>query len=244
MKLRRDILTFAVGIAIVSSAACFLVKRSPAVDTSHQTIIVGGVERVFRVTVPDRLLRPAPVVFAFHGMGDSAESMAAYSRLDRVAADNGFLLIYPAGRKAQWTVSGRDPATRGQNPDIQFFDALLTQVDSQYDIDLDRVYLMGMSNGSSFVQILAHARSSSIAAVVAHSGPRPRLLNDSEFPFPVLMIVGSDDFCVGSMQSNLVDYRAAGHEAEIIVVEGLGHAWSLHSNDAAWSFLVSHTLPH
>ena len=101
---------------------------------------------------------------------------------------------------------------------------------------------MGMSNGVSLVQLLANARSSTVAAVVAHSGPRPRPLKNAEHPFPILLIVGSDDFSAGAMQENLDYYRSTGHDAELIVVDGLGHAWSTRNNAAAWRFLVDRRL--
>jgi|GEM_PF-2769651 len=101
---------------------------------------------------------------------------------------------------------------------------------------------MGMSNGVSLVQLLANARSSTVAAVVAHSGPRPRSLKNAEHPFPILLIVGSDDFAASSMQSDLDYYRSTGHDAELLVVDGLGHAWSTRNNAAAWRFLVDRRL--
>ncbi|WP_442506731.1 alpha/beta hydrolase family esterase [Novipirellula sp. SH528] len=242
MKHRRYISTVAVVVAIVAATMHFLSTRPPAAKISHQLINVGQFERTFRVTVPKDLVTPAPLVFAFHGIGDSTDSMAAYSQLDLLAAKNGFLLVYPASRNGMWDAINVDPETLDANSDVQFFDALLEHMSSQYQIDRDRVYLMGMSNGGSFVQLLANARSSNIAAVVAHSGPRPRALNDPEHRFPILMIVGSDDFAASSMQTDLDYYREAGHAADLSVIDGLGHAWSTRSNANAWAFLTDHRL--
>ena len=232
----------AVVIAIVAAAMHLLSTRPPAAQISHQLINVGQLERTFRVTVPNDLVTPAPLVFAFHGIGDSTDSMADYSQLDRLAAKNGFLLVYPAIRNGTWDAISVDPEMLDTNPDVQFFDALLEHMSSQYQINRDRVYLMGMSNGGSFVQLLANARSSKIAGVVAHSGPRPRSLKDAEYRFPILMIVGSDDFAASSMQTDLDYYRETGHAADLIVIDGLGHAWSTRSNANVWAFLTDHRL--
>ncbi len=207
-----------------------------AVDVTTQSIVVGDVERSFRVVVPHKLWTPAPVVFAFHGVGDSTESMAAYSDLDHLAADNGFLLVYPSGLNAVWAATDVDPESPDANADVQFFNALLEHIASKYNIDRRRIYLMGMSNGASFVQLIANARSSTVAAVVAHSGSRPRSLKNAEHPFPILLIVGSDDFSARSMQEDLDYYRSTGHDAELIVVDGLGHEWSTRNNSVAWRF--------
>jgi hypothetical protein len=57
------------------------------------------------------------------------------------------------------------------------------------------------------------------------------------------MIVGSDDFDAGSIQSDVDEYRPAGHTADLIVVDGLGHAWSPTINAPAWNFQKRHQLP-
>ena len=92
-------------------------------------------------------------------MAGNSESMAAYTRLNRLVIDQGFLLIYPCGRNGVWNVTGIQPDTLARNPDVQFFDAIFEHLASHYAIDSGRVYLLGMSNGASFVQLLAHARS-------------------------------------------------------------------------------------
>jgi polyhydroxybutyrate depolymerase len=141
-----------------------------------------------------------------------------------------------------WAAIDVDPETLNANPDVRFFDALVEHIASQYAIDRKRIYLIGMSNGASFVQLLANARSTEIASVVACSGPRPRALNDARRPVPTLLIVGDDDFASGSMQSDLEYYKAAGHDAQLIVVRGLGHEWSRSHNADAWAFMADRQL--
>lgn len=242
MNRRRFIAAFATVAVLAAIAFSLLPPAPPAVDVSTHTIVVDAVERSYRVALPHELPESPAVVFAFHGIGDSADSMATYSQLDHLAGHHGFLLVYPAGRNAMWSSVDVGPGTLDTNPDVQFFDALLDHISSQYVIDRERIYLIGMSNGASFVQLLANARSSVVAAVVACSGPRPRALTDARQPFPILLIVGRDDLASGSMQTDLEYYQAAGHDAELIVVRGLGHAWSIHHNADAWDFMANRQL--
>ncbi|WP_345686378.1 alpha/beta hydrolase family esterase [Novipirellula caenicola] len=214
----------------------------PAVNVTTHAIVVDNIERSYRIALPHELPETAPVIFAFHGIGDSPDSMATYSQLDRLASDHGCLLVYPAGLNAMWTAIDVDPDTLDDNRDVRFFDTILENVAAQHAIDRKRIYLTGMSNGASFAQLLANARSADVAAVVACSGPRPRALNDAKHTFPILLIVGSDDFASGSMQSNLDYYRTAGHDAELIIVRGLGHEWSTQHNAEAWAFMADHQL--
>jgi polyhydroxybutyrate depolymerase len=239
---RRFIAAFATAAFLAAIAFLLLPAAPPAVDVSIHSIVVDEVERSYRVALPHELSEPCPVVFAFHGIGDSADSMATYSQLDRLASDQGFLLVYPTGLNAMWAAIDVDPETLDANPDVRYFDALLEHIASQYAIDRKRIYLIVMSNGASFVQLLANARSSDVTAVVACSGPRPRALNDARQPFPILLIVGGDDSASGSMQSDLEYYKAAGHNAELIVIRGLGHEWSTQHNADAWDFMADRGL--
>lgn len=240
---RRRLTTAITTVAVLTTGVFFVLPAAPpAVDVATHTIVVDDVERSYRIAVPHELNVAAPVVFAFHGIGDSSDSMATYSQLDRVASEHGFLLIYPSGLNAKWAASNVAPRTLDANPDVRFFDALLKHIAAQYAIDDKRLYLIGMSNGASFVQLLANARSSDIAAVVACSGQRPRILNDARRSFPILLIVGDDDMASGSMESDHDYYRAAGHEADLIIVRGLGHEWSPQHNTRAWDFMASHQL--
>ncbi len=63
---------------------------------------------------------------------------------------------------------------------------LLTHLMREYGTDSDRIYLMGMSNGASFVQLLATARNHQIAAIVAHSGARLPNLPAGDGSVPVM----------------------------------------------------------
>jgi poly(3-hydroxybutyrate) depolymerase len=93
---RRRLIASITAVAVPAVAALFLVSSAPpAVDIATHSIIVDDTERSYRIAVPHQRSEPLPVVFAFHGIGDSAESMASYSQLDRVASDHGFLLVYP-----------------------------------------------------------------------------------------------------------------------------------------------------
>lgn len=242
MNRRSLIAAFTTVVVLAAVAFSLLPTAPPAVDVTTHTIVVDDVERLYHIALPQELPEIAPVVFAFHGMGDSPNSMATYSQLDRLASDHGFLLVYPTGLNAMWAAMDVDPETIDSNPDVRFFDALLEQIAAKYAIDDNRIYLTGMSNGASFVQILANARSAKISAVVACSGPRPRALNDARRPFPILLIVGDNDPAADLMQSDLEYYQAAGHDAELVIIPKLGHEWSIRHNADAWAFMADHQL--
>lgn len=206
-----------------------------------EQLSVDATTRNYRLVVPHTLPKLAPVVFAFHGTGDSTDSMATYSRLDRLATQNGFILVYPAARKSMWATMETDTDNLDENVDICFFDLLLDQISRRFEIDRQRIYLVGMSNGASFVQLLAAARSNDIAAVVAHSGSMPCEIISSDNPRPVMLIVGSEDSAFPAMHSDADKYRSMRQEVEFVSVPGLAHEWSTRHNADMWTFLEKHS---
>ena len=145
-----------------------------------------------------------------------------YSRLDRLASRNGFILVYPAALKSMWATIDAAPDNLDANPDIRFFDQLLNHLSRSHDIDQDRVYAVGMSNGASLVQLLAIARSDDVAAIVAHSGSQPRDLGSSNNRLPIMLIVGADDPSSRTIQSDADQYRSNGTRRCIRFCSGVG----------------------
>ena len=117
--------------------------------------------------------------------------MAAYSGLDRLAAEKGFVLVYPVARNHMWATMDIDPRNLDRNPDVRFFDQLLGHLGNRFRLDPNRIYLVGMSNGASFAQLLASARPG-VAAVVAqllwHDALRAYARQFR--PFPILLLAG------------------------------------------------------
>lgn len=232
------LIILALGLLVL----CFIYEPPPAADVATEILTVGNTNRSYRVVVPRSMKDPAAVMFAFHGVGDSPEGMAEYTGLDHLAAQEGFLLVYPAGVNASWDAVEVEPAALEDNADVHFFDTMLKQIAAKHPIDPRRIYLLGMSNGAAFVQLLALVRSTEIAAVVAHSGICPKGLNPPDRKFPILLIVGSEDFAAAAIREEFKRYQSAGHEVELIEVEGLGHVWAKGQNRAAWRFLAERQL--
>ena len=239
MKYRFWILLF-LG---VSAFVVFLAwPRSVDADIRpNEQLTVDGATRVYRIVIPHTLPDSASIVFAFHGINDSPESMAGYSYLDQLASRKGFILVYPAARNGMWETVDIAPDTLDTNPDVCFFDQLLAHLADHYDIDRDRVYVVGMSNGGTFVQLLAHARPKTIAAVVTHSGPKPAGLGPADRCFPIMLLSGTDDGASSAMQSDAEQYREDGHEVKFVSVPGLGHEWSSSHNSEIWDFLSQYS---
>ena len=78
------------------SAGC----RADSIDrASRHTIEVGGTQRGYILDVPERVRphEPVPLVFDFHGFGDSAARLSEVSAFRPLAARDGFIVVYPDG---------------------------------------------------------------------------------------------------------------------------------------------------
>ncbi|MCR9202106.1 MAG: alpha/beta hydrolase-fold protein [Planctomycetaceae bacterium] len=234
MKRYQMLVASAVAVGVV---CMLLVPGSPSIDVCRdQSIDVDGTQRRFCLVVPHDLGPSFPVVFAFHGTGDTPESMARYTELNELAAERRFLLVYPMADGSVWNTHAQTDGT--PNIDQAFFDQLLKQLTSDYNIDSRRVFAVGMSNGGTFSLLLATSRSTQLAAVVAHSASPPHGGLRSQNSCPTLLIVGDQDPAFTPISAFAEDRRLP-----CVYVEGLAHEWSAAHNDKIWRFLSSQTLP-
>ena len=89
--------------------------------------------------------------------------------------------------------------------DIGFLNSLIDFLGNEYNIDLDRVYSTGFSNGGYMSYTLACELSDKIAAIASVTGSmyinQPILCNP-ERPIPVMQIHGTMDLTVPYIGSN------------------------------------------
>lgn len=234
--MKRCLLLVGCALAVAIPVSVFLVPSPPDADISARIeLTVDGNVRHFRLVSPHSLSQSPPLVIAFHGTGDSTDTMAAYSELDWLAADSGFVLAYPGSMQSSWDT--RIPTLDQENADLKFAATLIDELSKKHKIDRTRVYAIGMSNGATFAQLVAANQPNQVAATVAHSGISPTQIATQ----PILLIAGTDDQGHDSIQKNANAYSAAGADARFVSVAGLAHEWSTGHNGEIWQFLSRHT---
>ncbi len=240
--------TVALGISAQQALAAPPLKPGRHGEFPTVALRVGQDERSYRLVVPKtvNLIRPSALVIALHGMGiDSKDLMPVYSGLNATAEAHGFLIAYPAADGPTWGL-----LPKKSEADLAFFDALLARLQHEYRIDPRRIYLVGMSNGGYFAHLIAKERSTTIAAVMSHSGPlglQTFAGIHAERKFPVMIVHGVDDrlFPIAIARENRDKYVREGHEPKLIEVPQLGHAWGKDANinETMWEFFQQHPLP-
>lgn len=259
MTRRAPLLRVAIVLLAISAtmnAVCDRVPAAPPMKEGAQTahgefaslsLKVGEDTRVYRLVVPKNvdLSKPAPVVFAFHGyLIDSKDAMPKYSKLNDAAEKHGFILVYPNALDRSWALS-REKVEK----DLAFFDALLKQLQADYKVDANRIFVTGMSNGGYFAHLVGKERSKTVAAVACHSGAlglQTLLGINAERKFPVMIIHGEKDriISVNVARENRDKYKKEGHEVEYVEVAGLPHWWAGDAgiNEKIWKFFEQHPL--
>ncbi|SDS80491.1 alpha/beta hydrolase family esterase [Microlunatus soli] len=153
-----------------SSTGCGREPGQQPGSSSLQPLRSGGLDRSYQLHVPDDYSpdRSYPLIMVFHGRGKTGAQTEQFTGFDRQPA----ILVYPNGvigeeDKQAW--QGAPYARQGVD-DVAFTADLMDQVESDYCIDLDRVFAAGKSNGAGFTAILACRMADRIAAVAPVAG--------------------------------------------------------------------------
>lgn len=144
--------------------------------------------------------KPTPVVVVFHGGGGNPESMARLTGMNAKSDEVGFIVVYPYG-------SGTDP-DRGLSfnggeccgyamfqkvDDVGFTRAILDDLAKVANVDTNRVFATGLSNGGIMSHYVASELSDRIAAVAPIGGPLMMSRLNAERAVPVMHFHGTAD---------------------------------------------------
>ncbi|MBM4309226.1 MAG: esterase, partial [Deltaproteobacteria bacterium] len=178
-------------------------EASFAQHSRRGSISVGGLERTYVLYIPSPYepSKPIPVVFLFHGGGGAGQGMQKLTLggFDRIADREGFIVLYPDGIEKHWN-DGRGlqafRAHRENIDDVGFISALIEHLIRTLNVDSNRIYAAGISNGGQFSQRLACELSDRIAAIGVVAIQLPEHFPSScalKRPVSILMMPGTED---------------------------------------------------
>lgn len=175
-------------------------------------ITVDGIKRSFLTYVPTASENnKLPLVISLHGGFASPKGMFHLADFRPLAEREKFIVVCPAS-KHFW----HDGANLHGIDDVKFIDQLIDYIIKAYNIDPQRVYVTGISNGGFMTTRLAcqlHNRIAAIAVVAATLDIGEGY--DLEKPMPVIYMHGTKDPIVAIDGGKLFGRRIFSHKSII-----------------------------
>ena len=169
--------------------------------------------------------KPAPVLLGFGGRDDTPENYRSYSRFSNTGAANEAIVVYPRGINNAW--EGAPYATSKRGQDVDFVRQIVNELDRKFNIDRNRIYAAGMSNGGGFVMNLSCQAPDLIAGVVSVSGAFYNPVNEGCAPESV------PTFVIHGQQDELTHYEGGTlHNAPYLPAPRLVHSRALRNGCA------------
>ena len=206
--MKKTLLCFTLLILVISSCKnddgkgddynsdeCYL-------NTNAQTIVHDGIEREYILYVPNSYdgTSAVPLLLNFHGFGGSASQFINDADMRAEAEANSFILVYPQGSclngASHWNPCPIDGDNKSTADDIGFVETMISEISSQYNLDMERIYAAGYSNGGMMAYGLANYKSDLIAAVASVSGTMLDCTGSTNHPMPVAHLHGTSDSVV------------------------------------------------
>jgi polyhydroxybutyrate depolymerase len=166
---------------------------------SQRSLKVGDRERTYFIHSPSPGRRAMPVVIALHGGNGTAPRRARQMGFNEIGDREGFIAVYPQGVNYGWNDGRGTPEMlrRQENADdVAFFRALLGELRRLPEVDPQRIYIVGGSNGGMMTHRLACEIPEMFAGAVAMVASLPEPLRETCQPqvsVPILMMNGTAD---------------------------------------------------
>ena len=189
-------------LAILLTCTALIAQAQTTIDS----LLIDGIYRTFRVHVPPGFstTEHLPLVLNLHGYTSNAVQQEAYSEMNAVADVERFVVVYPDGVNNSWNLG------LGTVDEYSFFTGMIDLLEGTHNINTDRVYSCGMSQGGYMSFVLACSMYDRIAAIASVAGSMAPGLNAvcaPTRPVPVMMIHGTADGIVpytGGLQNDAI----------------------------------------
>jgi len=197
----------------------------------HQTF-----QRKFMVHFPPNFntATQRALVLNLHGGSGNMVNAQGFSRLNPVSDQNNFIVAWPQGYGIappgfSWADGRNTSADQAGVDDIGFIDKLIDTLINRYNVDTNRIYICGFSNGGFMVQRLACQLPDRFAAMASLGSSMDTILYQScnpSKPVPMAFFNGTADPAMpyggGPMQNPQV--------TPVVPVDTTVQFWVAHNN--------------
>jgi len=163
-----------------------------------QLLSYQGLDRGYTVHVPATATpqTAAPLLIVLHGSGQDAPGIRGLAAVESLTDPLGWIVVYPDGVERSWAVGTETPADLRGVDDVGFIDRMIDRIDRHLNLDRDRVFAAGLSNGALMTHRLACDLSSEIRGIASVAGAMYSGLADRcspERPVRAVFFNGDDD---------------------------------------------------
>jgi polyhydroxybutyrate depolymerase len=165
-----------------------LKDKSFTIDQEIAGVVVSR-EVIMEVPTNIDLSKDYPIVFAFHGRGSLNDSWV--NKLNPLTSTGSFVGIYPQGHDKMWNSGGNESSKAN---DVAFVGAIIEALKQYKNLDFERIYAIGTSNGSSMTNKLALETDyfNAVASIVSQLS-EANLPDGNTHPTAIFQINGGAD---------------------------------------------------
>ncbi len=198
------LLGLAAGLVLIAALAYTISNRT------NGTIVSSGDKRSYLLYVPESYdpSTPTPLVISIHGFAQWPAHQMYTTRWDELADQYGFIVVHPSGTglPKRWRTSPQAGSETDPLVDVVFISDLIDKLEAEYNIDSQRIYANGLSNGGGMSVLLSCELSERIAAIgtVAGAYTFPWDECNATRPVPSIIFHGTADPIV-PYEGGLVD---------------------------------------
>ena len=187
--------------------SCKNSRKKDLITLPVQTFLSGGLEREYMLYIPQSAEKNSSLVFMLHGLGSTHTIIMNYSQMNQVADKHGFVVCYPQGiRGAEntrhtkkgtpfWNV-GYETHKNETVDDVSFIKSLAIYLQQEYNLDPEKTFCAGMSNGGDMSYLLGCEAPDIFKAIAPITGCMMGWIYDScnkNDPVPVFQVHGTAD---------------------------------------------------
>jgi len=169
----RTILFVFIIVIVAFSVGIYLIQTMPESNTFYASFEFGGRTRTYMIHIPPSYdgSNPTPLVISLHGYGGNARSSEEVTGFTEKSDKESFIAVYPEGIGQSWNGPYCCGEAYSSNvDDVGFIRELINRLEQEYNIDPDRIYVAGFSNGAIMAYHLAAELSDKIAAIAPVAG--------------------------------------------------------------------------
>jgi len=228
-----------IDLALIDKSLLSYQYQPTVKGVSPVHVEVNGMQRSYYIYIPDNKYNlNMPVLVALHGAGRTGLSMI--DTWQRLADEKKFVVIAPNGLNKNWNIA-RDEA--------KLVGAALSKVLKTKNIDKERVYLFGHSNGGKQAISQAVRYPNHYKKVALHAASLPLMsYQQPELPVNNLKIgffLGDSDriFSVQSARDTASWLASLDVESDLYILKYHTHWYysdAYRINKTIWNYLVAH----